>query len=417
MNRQRALIALVEVLGLSVWFAAAAVAPSLSAQWHISTAAAAWLTISVQIGFVAGAVASAVGNLADRYAPHKLLALSALGAAVCTATLTLLSADLVMAVALRLLAGVFLAGVYPVGMKLIASWSEPSDRGHWFGILLGALTVGSALPHLIAGLGPLPWRGALLAAAGLAVAAAVVAIVLIRPGPHVDVRTVQHNPRKAFSVFANRGPRLVMFGYLGHMWELYALWTWLAVFVLTGRQQIGDRSPTGLIAFVSIGIAGAFGCVVAGRASDRLGRRSVATVALVVSGSCCVASPFFFTAPTAVLVGFLTVWGAAAIADSAAFSTALSETTDPRFVGTTLTAQTAAGFLLTVVTIQIVPLLAHLTGWQYAFLILAPGPLLGAVAMSALTNLTKETPLDYHPRAPRAVGRTGRATLADSPAR
>lgn len=416
MNGQRALIALVQVLGLSVWFAAAAVVPSLTAEWHISAAAAAWLTISVQIGFVVGAVASAVGNLADRFAPQKLLAVSGFGAAMCTLALTVPHPAMAVVVGLRLLTGVLLAGVYPVGMKLMASWSAHTERGRTFGVLLGALTIGSALPHLIAGLGPLPWRAVLWVAATLAAAAAFVAAALIRPGPHLEARTVERNPRKAMAVFVDRGSRLVMLGYLGHMWELYALWTWLALFVAASRELRGAGAGTGLITFLTVGIAGAAGCLAAGWASDRLGRRPVAVAALVVSGSCCVASPLFFSAPTAVLVVFLCVWCAAVIADSGVFSTALSEITDPRFVGTALTTQTAAGFLLTVVTIQIVPIVAHLIGWQYAFLILAPGPVLGAVAMST-RSIAKEKNHDNHHHATHSARGADRAALTYGPTR
>ena len=176
---------------------------------------------------------------------------------------------------------------------------------------------------------------------------------------------------------------MVSLGYFGHMWELYALWTWLSMFVAAGRETRGDTTTvsTGLIAFAAIGVAGAVGSLLGGWASDRFGRPPAAVVALVVSGSCCVASPLFFAAPTIVLVAFVLVWGAAVIADSGVFSTALSETTDARYVGTALTAQTGIGFLLTVVTIQLVPIAADLIGWHYAFLILAPGPLIGAVAM------------------------------------
>ena len=185
---------------------------------------------------------------------------------------------------------------------------------------------------------------------------------------------------------------MVSLGYFGHMWELYALWTWLSMFVVAGREARGDTTTasTGFIAFVAIGVAGAVGCVLGGWASDRFGRPPAAVAALVISGSCCVASPLFFAAPTIILVAFVLVWGAAVIADSGVFSTALSETTDARYVGTALTAQTGIGFLLTVVTIQLVPIVADLIGWHYAFLILAPGPLIGALAMSpwVLPNTT-----------------------------
>ena len=377
-NQQRELIALVQVLGLSVWFSATAVVPSLRAEWGIGSTAAVWLTASVQIGFVAGAVTSALVNLADRIRPQYLLAASALGAATCTAALALCVNGFQAAVPLRFLTGMFLAGVYPVGMKLMASWSGSAERGRSFGILLGALTLGSALPHLIGGLGALPWRSVMLTAAALAAVAAVVALGPLRPGPHLEIRAITPNPRHAMVVFTDRGARLASLGYFGHMWELYALWAWLPMFVRAGH----GRDAAEVIAFVAMGVAGAAGCLLGGWASDRFGRSPAAVAALTTSGACCVASPIFFTASTPVLVVFLLVWGAAVIADSGVFSTVLSETTDTRFVGTALTAQTALGFLLTVVSIQLVAVVAEAIGWQYAFLLLAPGPLLGAVAMS-----------------------------------
>jgi MFS family permease len=417
-NQQRALVAVVEVLGLSVWFSATAVVPSLRSEWGIGATAAVWLTASVQVGFVAGAITSAVLRLADRAAPQKLLAASALGAAACTAAMAFFASGLGTAVPMRFLTGMFLAGVYPVGMKVMASWSASADRGRTFGILIGALTLGSALPHLITGIGPLPWRIAMLAAAMLSTAGAVLALAVIRPGPYLDIRTGTPHPRYAIALFAARGPRLVSLGYFGHMWELYALWTWLAVFVTAGREARGDAgtASTGLIAFVAIGIAGAVGCLVGGWASDRFGRPPAAVAALVLSGICCVASPLFFAAPTNVLVVFVLVWGAAVIADSGVFSTALSETTDARCVGTALTVQTGIGFLLTVVTIELVPIAAELIGWHYAFLILAPGPLIGAVAMFKLNATRQHSPIqevshDHKSNAHNAIRRSERAAL------
>jgi predicted MFS family arabinose efflux permease len=414
-NQQRTLIALVEVLGLAVWFSATAVAPTLRSEWGIGATGAVWLTASVQIGFVTGAITSAAFNLADRVTPQKLLAASAMGAAACTAAIAFFATGLAAAVPMRFLTGMFLAGVYPVGMKLMASWSVSADRGRSFGILIGALTLGSALPHLISGFGPLPWRSAMLAAAVLSTTAAVVALAVIRPGPHLDFDSIKPDPRHALALFAERGPRLVSLGYFGHMWELYALWTWLSMFVDAGREAHGDitTASTGFIAFAAIGVAGAVGSLLGGWASDRFGRPLAAVVALVVSGACCVASPLFFAAPTIVLVAFVLVWGAAVIADSGVFSTALSETTDARYVGTALTAQTGIGFLLTVVTIQLVPIAAGQIGWHYAFLILAPGPLIGAVAMLTL-NVPNQHPHrqeESHDHAHNTVRRPDSATL------
>ena len=405
-SAQRMLVALVEVLGLSVWFSATAVLPSLRSEWNISSTGAVWLTASVQIGFVCGAVASAALNLADRFVPQRLLAACALGAATCTAAPALFDTGFGAAVAMRSLTGMLLAGVYPVGMKLTASWAASGNRGRTFGVLLAALTIGSALPHFIGGLGSLPWRGVMLTAATLAAAGAVIALAMVRPGPHLDIRAVSMHPRHALAIFVERGPRLVMLGYLGHMWELYALWTWLAMFIVAGRRERGEAAALSaeLLTFMAIGIAGAVGCLVGGWAADRFGRPPIAGVALVISGSCCLASPMVFTAPTVILAVFVMVWGAAVIADSGVFSTALSETTDPRYVGTALTAQTATGFLLTVVTIQTVPLVADLIGWRYAFLLLAPGPVLGAAAMSALiAHQHHQEENDDHPNPPRSA--------------
>ncbi|MFI5954409.1 MFS transporter [Cryptosporangium sp. NPDC051539] len=376
---QRALIALVQVLGLSVWFSASAVMPALREAWHVSATASVWLTASVQLGFVAGAVTSAVLNLADRVRAPLLMAVCAVLAAACTGSFALFVDGLAGAVPLRFLTGLFLAGVYPVGMKLTGSWAPPARRGLAFGVMIGALTLGSALPHLIGGLGSLPWRGVMSAAAGCAVVGALVAAAAVREGPLFGAGAPRPDPRYAVAMFRQRAPRLVNLGYFGHMWELYALWTWLPSFLLAGRTG-GNVS---LVAFLAIGIAGVAGCLAGGWAADRYGRSRAAVTALVVSGACCLASPLFFGAPTGFVVGLGVVWGAAVIADSGVFSTSLSEVADPRYVGTALTAQTAIGFALTVVTIQLVPVLAGAVGWRWAFWLLVPGPLVGALAMRA----------------------------------
>jgi MFS family permease len=382
-------IAIVQVLGLSVWFSATAVAPSLQGEWGIDSVEAVWLTATVQIGFVVGAVASALLTIADRFPPQRLLAVSALGAATCTAAMSIMADGLSVALLLRFMTGVFLAGVYPVGMKLTASWSDPLRRGRAFGLMLGALTVGSALPHLVSGFGQLPWRYVLLVAAALAVVGACVATVYVREGPFSAGRFDRPNPRYVWEMYRSRVPRLANLGYFGHMWELYAFWTWLPAFVIAGNQYRADGDPLAspsLLVFGAIGIAGCGGCFLGGWASDRFGRSKSAAVALGVSGACCLLSPLIFNASSAVLAVFVLVWGAAVIADSGVFSVLLSEAADSRFVGTALTAQTAVGFLLTVVTIQLLPLIAAAVGWQYAFVVLALGPVAGVAAMLAVNR-------------------------------
>ncbi|MPZ74231.1 MAG: MFS transporter [Nitriliruptorales bacterium] len=392
---QRNAVAVVQGLGLAVWFSMSAVVPSLREDWGISATAAVWLTGSVQLGFVVGALGSAALNLPDRIRPHLLLASSAAAAAVCTFVLALLVDSMAGAIPLRFLTGVFLAGVYPVGLKLMASWSDSSTRGRSLGILVGALTLGSALPHLIGGLGSLPWRVVLEAAAAIGLLGALTSLTVVRAGPHLAASAPTPNPRYALAMFRERGPRLANLGYFGHMWELYALWTWIPLFLLAAPGAVGFPTSIGIVVFVAMGVAGAAGCLLGGWGADRYGRSPAAVVALTVSGACCLLSPLAFRADAAVLAIFCAIWGAAVIADSGVFSTALSEAADDRFVGTALTAQTAIGFGLTVVSIQLVPLLADALGWQYAFLLLVPGPVLGAIAMRALGSranvTTKET--------------------------
>ena len=389
---QRGLIALVLVLAMAVWFSASAVVPALASQWHLSAGAAAWMTAPVQAGFVLGAAGSAVLGLADRIRPHLLVAGCAAAAAGCTLVMALLADGLLAAVPLRFATGAFLAGVYPVCMKLMASWSPPASRALAMGALIGCLALGSALPHLIDGLGRLDWRAVLAAAAGIAFCAAIMAGALVRPGPQVPAGTGTGRGRYALAMFADRGPRLVNLAYFGHMWELYALWTWLPAFLAVSRTTpAGLPAPaspgrSGIDAFLVIGVAGLAGCLLGGWAADRLGRIVTAAAALSVSGACCLLSPLFFTAGRPLLLAFAAVWGAAVIADSGVFSTLLSELADRRYVGTALTAQTAIGFLLTVVTIQLIPLLATVTGWRYAFVALAAGPMTALPAMTTLNR-------------------------------
>jgi len=386
---QRGLVALVMVLAMAVWFSASAVVPALATQWHLSAGAAAWLTAPVQAGFVAGAVASAAFGLADRIRPHLLVAGCAAGAAGCTLAMAVFAAGPLAAVPLRFATGIFLAGVYPVCLKLMASWSPPAGRALAMGALIGCLALGSALPHLIDGLGGLNWRAVLAAAAAAAFAAAVIAAALVRAGPQVPARGPAGRGRYALAMFADRGPRLVSLAYFGHMWELYALWTWLPTFLAASRTATTGLPTAGgsaIDAFLAIGVAGLAGCLLGGWAADRLGRAATAAAALTLSGACCLLSPLFFTAGRGWLLAFTAIWGAAVIADSGVFSTLLSELADRRYLGTALTTQTALGFLLTIVTIQAIPLTAAVTGWRYAFVALAAGPLTALPALAALSR-------------------------------
>jgi len=382
---QLGLVALVQILVLALWFSASAVAPALRVEFALSGAQAGWLTATVQVGFAVGAVGSALVNLADRIRPNVLITLSALVGVAATAALALIAHDAWTVLALRLLTGVSMAGVYPPGMKIVVSWF-PNGRGAALGLLVGALAVGSAAPQLINGLSTLPWRGVLLTASVLALVGAAVSLLLVRSGPAMRPARVP-DPRYALRMFRDPRQRLVNLGYFGHMWELYALWSWLPAY-LAASNAVHGRLGIGVAAFVVAGLYGLVGCLVAGLWADRRGRAHVAMVAMLLSAGCGLASVLVFDNPVLFLV-VLAAWGATAVADSAQFSAALTEVADQEYVGTALTAQTAIGFLVSVLTIQALPALADLVGWRLAVPLLAIGPLLGAAAMARLRTVVR----------------------------
>jgi len=385
--RQLLLVSAVQVLAIATWFAASAAAPALREQWEIGRVGEAMLTIGVQLGFVAGALASAITNLPDRVPPPRLMGVGALVAAGATLATALLVDDVVWAVALRLVTGAALALVYPVGMKVVVSWFA-DRRGLAVSTMVGALTLGSLLPQLIAGsLGP-AWREALVVSASLALVAAALQRWIV-VGPLVT-RSEGFQPAAALDAWRHRAPRLANLGYLGHMWELYAVWAWAPAFLTASAVAAGAplaRSEVGVVMFVALGVCGVLGCLVAGWTGDRFGRARAATGAMIVSGGCCLLAAVAFGGPTWLLVVVLLVWGASVIADSAMFSACLGTVVDPRYVGTALTLQTALGFLLSVVTIQLVPVVASTAGWPLAVAMLGAGPLLGSIAMVRLTPL------------------------------
>lgn len=392
--RNLTLLMLAELLAMSLWFSASAVVPQLTSAWSLDGATRSWLTMSVQAGFVAGALISAWFNLADRFQPHRLVAISALVGAAFNAAITLTD-DPTTAVALRFATGVCLAGVYPPGMKLIASWTS-RDRGLGIGLLVGALAIGSASPHLLNGLplyggpdGLPPWRAVLLTASASAVLAAVLAGTSVRPGPLLPAASRFHW-RFALVGLRDRPSRLANFGYFGHMWELYAAWTWVPMLLLTSYRAAGWGDVEARVAGFAMIAAGAPGSALAGWLADRWGRTFVTTASLAISGACCVAVGPLFGSP-AFLTALCLVWGFAVVADSAQFSAAVSELGDKAHVGTALTVQTCVGFLLTLVTIRAVPPLADRFGWGWAFLILVPGPVFGMASMLRLRSLPEAT--------------------------
>ncbi|MGI9604558.1 MAG: MFS transporter [Acidimicrobiales bacterium] len=376
-RRQLAVLAVGLVLAMSTWFSTAAVLTELKAAWALDRNAGAWLTIAVQIGFVLGAVTSAVTNLADRLPPTRLVFLGALGAAAANA-LVATAGGFAAALVLRLVTGAFLALVYPPALKAMSSWYR-SGRGFALGVMIGALTLGSALPHLINALGGFDWQFTLLAASLLTAIGGLIVERLGREGPFATGRAV-FDPKQIGRIVRDRGFRLASLGYFGHMWELYAMWAWIAAFY---ADAFSSGSMASLTAFFVIG-SGAAGSVYAGLISDKRSRSEAAALAMRWSASVALIMGFLLDAPTPIVVGVGLVWGFWVVADSAQFSTIVTEVTDARYVGTALTLQLAVGFVLTVFTIFLVPLIRDAHGWGWAFLLLAPGPILGAWAMRSL---------------------------------
>lgn len=383
---------------MSPWFSATVVARAMVGEWTASAAgptgvgagaAGIWLTLGVQVGFVAGSVLSAATLLADRLRPARLAGWCSLVAAVATAALALPGVRYEGAVLLRVVVGASLSGVYPPGIKLAAGWTN-TRRGTAIGALVGGTTLGSAMPHLLAVAVPASaWRSLVVLASACAVGGALLFLFFVREGPFQSP-SAPFDPRAIGEVFRSRGARLATLGYLGHMWELYAMWSaigpfWQAAAVL---YALGSWAPP-VIAFASIS-AGAIGSVIAGRLADAVDRSTITIVAMAISATCAVVIGPSLGAPMLIPILISIVWGAAVVADSAQFSAAVTEFSPARYVGTAVTVQTATGFLLTMVTIRLVPMWAQSWGWERAFLPLALGPILGIVAMARLRPLERQ---------------------------
>ena len=385
-----ALLAVAELLGMSLWFTAAAAAPELAARWGLSAAEAGWLTGAVQLGFVAGTALAALLNLADLVPDRAWFAGSALAAAAANAALVAVP-GFRSALAVRFLTGLFLAGVYPPAMKMIATWFE-RRRGLAIGTVVGALTLGKATPYLLKAAGDAGADRVVLAASAAAVVAAGLVAVGYRPGPYPFERR-PFSWRLAGAVIGDRRTRLAIGGYLGHMWELYAMWTWVPAFLAAAvaARAAGPGSAAGapaagwvdLVAFGAIG-AGGLGCVWGGWYADRAGRERTVNLAMAASGGCSLGVGLAFGAPLWLLAAVTWVWGFFVVADSAQFSALVTEVAPRHAVGTALTLQTSLGFLLTLATIELVPLLAGAWGWPFAFPVLALGPAAGIAAIRRL---------------------------------
>ena len=371
------------VLSMTTWFSATAIMPDMIRLWQLSQSQASWLTIAVQIGFVIGALGSSIVGLPDLVSLRKLMAVSAIVAAL--ANLSLLFVPSIAALLLaRCVTGIALAGVYPPALKLISTWFK-RGRGLALGALIAALTLGSASPHLIRVLvGQIDWRIVVGVTSAATVIGGLVLWRFAEDGPF-PFRAATFDPKQILIVLWNRPLALATVGYLGHMWELYAMWGWFLAYVGAAGPHIGlvGQRTASLVTFVVIG-AGVVGAVLGGLLADRIGRTATAAIMMAVSATCALTIGFAFEGPTWLFITIAVVWGLSIIGDSAQFSAMATELSDSRYVGTALALQLGLGFLLTVVSIRLTPMVAGLIGWRWSLLVLVPGPVVGIGAMLLL---------------------------------
>ncbi|WP_117192176.1 MFS transporter [Rhizobium terrae] len=382
--RMLALLCLAVVLSFCCWFSANAIAPELKRAWSLSESAAAWLTNGVQIGFVIGALSASLFNLPDLVRMNRLMAASALLAALSNAAL-LLEPGPAGAVLLRMVTGFALAGVYPPALKLVSTWFI-SGRGLALAGVIGAITAGSSLPHLFRGMSSaMDWRFAVALSSAAALGSAVVFLLFTREGPYPFGKAL-FDPRQVGRVLRDRNLLLVNGGYLGHMWELYAMWAWLLAYLTAALDTSGTgiSSDASLLTFIAVA-SGVAGCFAGGVLSDRFGRTATTAGLMIVSGVCALLIGIVFDGPFWLLALVVIVWGISIIGDSAQFSAAVTELADRNYVGTALSLQMGMGFALTIFMIWLMPHIAELLGgWRWTFVLLAVGPAFGAASMLIL---------------------------------
>lgn len=388
-NKQRsvAILVLAEVLGMGLWFVSAAILNDLLSTGFVGPALGAWLSSAVPAGFVVGALFVAISGIADRLDPRYVFCSAAVLGAIFNVLLIVLPAGSSLTVLLRFLTGICLAGVYPVGMKIMVGWGT-HDRGLLVGLLVGGLSLGSSAPHLLAWLGGAQWQHTVIAASVFSVIGGLL-VLTTKLGPN-HARAASFDAKAITEAWTNIDIRRAFGGYFGHMWELYAMWSWLGVAAAVSYQahlSIEDSNQLAkLTAFVAIG-GGALLCPLAGKVADKIGKAKLTIIVMMLSATFALLSALVFEGPIYLVFTIFVFWGLFVIPDSAQFSALVADLAPPARAGSLLTLQTALGFLLTIATVQLTPVVAQLVSWPGLFVILALGPIAGIVCMRPLMKL------------------------------
>lgn len=376
------IIAISQFAGTSLWFAGNAVLPDRQESWRLPPQALGDITAAVQFGFIAGTLSFAVLTLADRFSPRRLYLASSLLGGLATAASAFLDHNLPLLLLSRFITGFFLAGIYPVGMKIASGWYR-KDLGRALGFMIGALVIGTALPHLVRGLGEsVPWESVMMAVAAIAALGGILMFIFVPDGPYLATGTA-FDPRAIRDIFASPAFRASSIGYFGHMWELYAFWAFLPALLTAYGASRGLHLDIQLWSFFLIAI-GALGCAGGGHMTQRSSSEKVAFVQLAISLICCAVSPLMFLAPPPVFLAYLTLWGIAVIGDSPQYSTLNARFAPPHLVGSALTIANSIGFAVSIASVQLLNRMTDDIGIRSAFLLLIPGPLIGLWAMTPL---------------------------------
>lgn len=368
--------------GTSLWFAGNAIIADLQQSWALPEHSVGYVTSAVQLGFIVGTLVFAYLALADRFSPRKVFFACSMIGSIANAALLVAPEGITTLLLLRFVTGFFLAGIYPVGMKIAASWYE-KGLGRALGYLVGALVLGTAFPHLIRSLGAeVPWQQVIAGVSIISAFGGLLLLLSVPDGPFLPKGSA-FNASVFKLIFRSRKFRASALGYFGHMWELYTLWAFIPLFLLGYATQSNQPINISLWAFIVIAV-GFIGCAAGGLMSGKLGSARVASIQLLISGACCALSPLLFQAEWPVFILFMLVWGMTVIGDSPQFSTLNAQNAPRQYVGSALTIVNSIGFLITVVSIQLTSSLVPVVGVQYVFWLLIPGPLLGLFALQSI---------------------------------